>query len=75
MAWPRGDIAKARRCPFCGNEDLQLVTIPGRDGYRTRFAVRCNYDDGGCGAEGGWRHDVDEAVACWNQRRRKWRNE
>lgn len=72
MSMPYGDIGYARRCPFCGNPDLQLIVIPGKDGFRTRFAVRCNYDDGGCGAEGGWRHDPDEALDVWNQRRRKW---
>ena len=68
---PIGLDRKVKRCPFCGYSDPEMVVIPGRDGFRTRFAIRCNYDNGGCGAEGGWRHSPDEAVDAWNQRRRK----
>ena len=73
MAMPIGDVGYAKRCPFCGNPELQLITIPGKDGFRTKFAVRCNYDEGGCGGAGGIYNTPEEAVAMWNQRRRKYR--
>lgn len=44
--------------------------IGGQDGFRDQYCVICDYDTGGCGAEGGWRHDPDEALYAWNQRRR-----
>ena len=55
-------------CPFCGFGYPSVVTYPGQDGFRDRYAVRCDYTDGGCGAEGGWRHYVEEAVEVWNGR-------
>ena len=61
-----------RACPFCGNPRVKLVGIPAGNGFRERFCVRCDYNDGGCGAEGGWRHYMLEAMDVWNMRRRKW---
>ncbi len=69
---PIGLDRAVKRCPFCGNPDVEMILIKPEDGFRVKFAVRCNYDSGGCGAEGGWRHNVDEAVDVWNQRKRKW---
>ena len=60
-----------KKCPFCGSDNLFLRVIGGKDGFRDRFCVLCDYDDGGCGAEGGWRHSPAEALDVWNQRRRK----
>ena len=54
-------------CPFCG-EDPQVIRIKGKDGWRDRYTVRCPYDHGGCGAEGGMYHSEEEAVWAWNQR-------
>ena len=54
-------------CPFCG-EDPQVIRIKGKDGWRDRFTVRCPYDHGGCGAEGGMYHYEEEAVEAWNKR-------
>lgn len=59
-----------RACPFCGFTAPVLITIPGQDGFRDRYAVQCPYYDGGCGAEGGWRHYKEEAIEVWNQRKR-----
>ena len=73
MPFGYGCNYRVRSCPFCGNPDVEMVIMPGKDGFRTKFAVRCNYDNGGCGAEGGWRHDDQEAVDVWNQRKRKWK--
>lgn len=63
-----------RPCPFCGNPNVVLKTKPGRNGFRARYFVLCDYDEGGCGAEGGWRHYREEAETCWNERRRKYRD-
>ena len=54
-------------CPFCG-EEPQVIRIKGKDGWRDRFTVRCPYDHGGCGAEGGMYHSEAEAVEAWNRR-------
>ena len=66
-------MQKIRECPHCAFPGAVLITIPGRDGFRDRYAVRCPYDDGGCGAEGGWRHYKEEAIEAWNERRRVYR--
>ena len=57
-----------RHCPFCGNELPVIVTRAGRDGWRNRCSVLCDYNDGGCGAEGGWYHYREEAIEAWNRR-------
>ena len=62
-----------RACPFCGNPYPHLRVIQGEDGFRDRYCILCDYAEGGCGAEGGWRHSMEEAIAIWNDRRRKWR--
>lgn len=64
-----------KRCPFCGFKGVRLIRYP-RDGvhlYSDRYAVLCDWRDGGCGAEGGLRKSADEAKEVWNQRKRKWR--
>ena len=61
-------MGKLKQCPFCGFRRAQLITIKGEDGFRDRYAVRCDYEDGGCGAESGWRHSKEEAIEIWNQR-------
>lgn len=62
-----------KKCPFCGSENPYMRIIGGQDGFRDQYCVICDYDAGGCGAEGGLRHDPDEALDAWNQRRRVWR--
>ena len=62
-----------RECPFCGKPDVDIRCKPGENGFRARYFVLCDYDDGGCGASGGWYHSPDEAVEMWNVRRRKYR--
>lgn len=63
---------KPRPCPFCGRPNPALRIMDGMNGWRTGYAVLCDYDDDGCGAEGGWRKSPGEALACWNERRRVW---
>ena len=55
-------------CPFCGFKKPRVATHPGTDGFRDRYSVLCDYRDGGCGADGPWRHTKAEAVAAWNLR-------
>ena len=64
---------KLRPCPFCGFDECEIRVAPWKDGWRSQYFVLCNYDEGGCGAAGGERHSVAEAVDCWNERRRKYR--
>lgn len=61
-----------RKCPFCGNPKPRLIMIRGRDGFRNRYGVLCDYNEGGCGAQGGLRHYKFEAIEVWNQRKRRW---
>lgn len=66
-----------RRCPFCGNPrpSVRYYKADGVRLVRDRYAVLCNYVDGGCGAESGWYHSPDEAIVMWNQRKRRWNEE
>lgn len=59
---------KLMPCPFCGNNDPVLITRHGKDGFRDRYTVLCDYEHGGCGAEGSWYHYDFEAVEMWNRR-------
>ncbi len=54
-------------CPFCGNEGTVRI-FRGKDGWRDRYAVFCNYNEGGCGAESGLYHYEIEAIEAWNRR-------
>jgi Lar family restriction alleviation protein len=58
---------KLKPCPFCGNEPT-IIVRKGKDGWRDRYSVLCDYEHGGCGAESGWYHYEAEAVASWNKR-------
>ena len=56
-------------CPHCSSPTAPRITIiEGKDGFRHRYAVLCDYENGGCGAEGGYRHSEEEAIAVWNER-------
>lgn len=59
---------KLKPCPFCGNDDPTITMRKGKDGWRDRYAVLCDYEDNGCGAEGPWYHTEREAVDAWNRR-------
>ena len=58
---------KLKPCPFCGNEPT-IVIRKGKDGWRDRYSVLCDYEHGGCGAESGWYHYESEAIEAWNKR-------
>ena len=56
-------------CPFCGESNpVRMMVRKGKDGWRDRFYVLCEYDSGGCGAESGWYHTEEEAAFAWNHR-------
>lgn len=55
-------------CPHCGNPKPHGRRYQGRDGFRDRFSVLCDYAEGGCGAESGHYHTIAEAVTNWNCR-------
>ena len=56
-----------KRCPFCGNY-ARIIIRQGKDGWRDRYSVLCDYENGGCGAESGWYHSREEAIDSWNKR-------
>lgn len=61
------------KCPFCGSSEAPfLITYHGKDGWRDRYSVICSYNNGGCGAEGGWYHTKAEAIEHWNMRLSGW---
>lgn len=60
--------ARLRPCPFCGNGNVRMYRRPGKDGWLDRYYALCDYDDGGCGASGGWYHSPEEATDVWNRR-------
>lgn len=56
-------------CPFCGDDEAPRMMIrKGKDGWRDRYYVLCEYNEGGCGAESGWYHYESEAAEAWNRR-------
>ena len=65
---------RLKACPFCANPNLRIVrhNADGRQRFTDRFAVLCDWMDGGCGAEGGHYYSPEEAAERWNQRKRKW---
>lgn len=60
-----------KRCPFCGNEQSLFVGGANEisdDEREIGFAVCCDFNNGGCGATGGYRSTEKEAVMSWNKR-------
>ena len=59
-----------KACPFCGNKNPELVSessgLHHEEG--TGYVVRCNFLNGGCGARGGCRETIEDAVKVWNRR-------
>lgn len=62
-------MTELKPCPFCGErESVRQIVRRGKDGWRDRYSVLCDYEDGGCGAESGWYHYEIEAIEAWNSR-------
>lgn len=62
------ELPKILPCPFCGFKSPHISAHPGTSGFRDRYSVLCDYQDGGCGADGSWHHERADAVEAWNQR-------
>ena len=64
-----------KNCPFCGKPvpDIKIFPEDEKIRFSPRFGVVCDWDYGGCGGAGGLYKTPQEAVAAWNQRRRKWK--
>ena len=66
---------KLKPCPFCGKTDpVGVFTHSERntgwevDERYDYLSVCCAYDNGGCGAAGGYRETKEEAIEIWNKR-------
>lgn len=59
---------RLEKCPFCGSQISLLIVEHPQDGFGSRYAVLCDYREGGCGAEGPWYHSPEEAEWAWNNR-------
>lgn len=60
---------RLKSCPFCGDNEAPLIIVRrGKDGWRDRFLVLCDYEHGGCGGSSGWHHYEPEAIEAWNRR-------
>jgi len=57
-------------CPFCGKkpECVRQWVMHGLHDGGYNWIVRCNYLDGGCGAQGGGRPEKEDAINIWNKR-------
>lgn len=64
-----------KRCPFCGADVAEFKVFPedGHARFSRKYGIVCDYERGGCGGAGGIYSTPEEAVAMWNQRRRKYR--
>lgn len=60
------DRPKLKPCPYCGGTNL--TTMNGHI-ETSDVAIVCKFNDGGCGASGGFRRTYDEAVKAWNERK------
>ena len=55
----------ARPCPHCGGTNLVFLYAEGSE---IDVTVCCNFNNGGCGATGGYRRTKEEAIEAWNRR-------
>ena len=62
MVKVQGADAELKNCPFCGNDHLCIEVKDGN------CCVICDYGDNGCGACGGNRGSISEAIEAWNRR-------
>ena len=55
-------------CPHCGFEKPHARKYTGKDDFPDKYAILCDYSEGGCGAESGHYHTLLEATWMWNKR-------
>lgn len=74
-------MSKLKPCPSCGFDKVAVIDdyeeCIKRWGYEfeemgfeatSNKAVNCPFNEGGCGATGGWRRTEAEAIEAWNRR-------
>ena len=69
-------MRKLKPCPFCGGEKLIITDCRELEGcndfeifeHAPRYAVCCDFTQGGCGAESGYRITKKEAIEAWDRR-------
>lgn len=64
-----------KKCPFCGNDVAIGVSCKQincveccEDCDTITYAIVCDFENGGCGAMGGFRDTCDDAITAWNSR-------
>ena len=55
-------------CPHCGFDKLHGRKYISQDDFPAKYAILCDYSEGGCGAESGHYHTLLEATLMWNKR-------
>lgn len=67
-------VKNLNHCPHCGNdtflemEDSRDTDCDCGESLSSGFAIVCNFKAGGCGASGGYRDMMKEALTEWNRR-------
>lgn len=69
-------MKELKPCPFCGSEKLIIAGCRGLNECNNceeceneyRYAVCCDFTEGGCGATSGYRLNEEEAIEAWNRR-------
>ena len=57
-------IEKLLSCPHCGKSNIVL----DEDENTNMKSFVCDFNNGGCGASGGYRETKEEAIEAWNRR-------
>lgn len=60
-------------CPFCGCKELIISEYFPQENevytyFSKRYAIKCDYNEGGCGCESGHYKSLEEAISNWNSR-------
>ena len=64
------ELSDAKDCETCSNFESEEVCPAYEEGdFCPYHFVVCSCYKGGCGASGGWKLTVEEAIAAWNRRR------
>lgn len=66
-------VEEIRECPFCGSEELIISEYFPQENevyiyFSKRYAIKCDYNEGGCGVEGTHCKSLEEAIELWNTR-------
>jgi len=64
-------MSELRECPICKKTVAKICThaeMEQREEDKDWYCVACNFQEGGCGASGGYRETPEEAAEAWNVR-------